>query len=54
MHRRSVDQYGAGIGVNLDTAFGVTLRGSFAWRIGSDDVGSSDSSRGWIQLTKTL
>ena len=51
-----VDLYGAGVGVNLDTVFGLSVRGSVAWRVGSDPaVDSSDSSsRGWLQIVKTL
>jgi len=50
-----IDLKGAGVGVNVDMAFGFTLRGSVAWRIGSDSaVDSTDSSRGWIQLVKSF
>lgn len=49
-----VSQYGAGIGVNLLFVGGFSLRGSLAWRIGSEPVPgvSNASSQGWIQLVK--
>lgn len=49
-----VSQYGAGIGANLLFAGGFSLRGSVAWRIGSEPVPgvSNASSQGWIQLVK--
>ncbi len=51
-----IDLYGAGIGVNLETRFGINVRGSVAWEIGSDPaVDSSGSSpRAWVQLVKVL
>jgi hemolysin activation/secretion protein len=51
-----IDLYGAGIGVNLETRFGINVRGSVAWEIGSDPaVDSSGSSpRAWVQLVKAL
>lgn len=49
-----ISQYGAGIGANLLFAGGFALRGSVAWRIGSEPVPgvSNASSQGWIQLVK--
>jgi hemolysin activation/secretion protein len=49
-----VSQYGAGIGANLLFVEGFALRGSIAWRIGSEPVPgvSNASSQGWIQLVK--
>jgi hemolysin activation/secretion protein len=49
-----ISQYGAGIGVNLLFARGFSLRGSIAWRIGSEPVPgvSNASSQGWIQIVK--
>ncbi len=49
-----VSQYGAGIGANLLFVGGFSLRGSIAWRIGSEPVPgvSNASSQGWIQLVK--
>jgi len=50
-----IDLKGAGVGMTVDVAYGFTLRGSVAWRIGSDSaVESTDSSRGWIQLVKSF
>ena len=51
-----VDLYGAGIGINLDTVFGVQVRGSVAWEIGSDPAvdSSGGGPRGWIQIVKVL
>jgi hemolysin activation/secretion protein len=49
-----VSQYGAGIGANLLFVGGFSLRGSIAWRIGSEPVPgvSNAASQGWIQLVK--
>ena len=49
-----ISQYGAGIGANLLFVAGFSLRGSVAWRIGSEPVPgvSNASSQGWIQLVK--
>ncbi|HQR52078.1 MAG TPA: ShlB/FhaC/HecB family hemolysin secretion/activation protein [Burkholderiales bacterium] len=49
-----ISQYGAGIGANLLFAGGFSLRGSVAWRVGSEPVPgvSNASSQGWIQLVK--
>ena len=54
--KNHIDLYGAGVGIDLDTAFGLSVRGSVAWGIGSDSaVDSTDSeSRGWIQIVKAL
>ncbi|HTO56574.1 MAG TPA: ShlB/FhaC/HecB family hemolysin secretion/activation protein [Pseudomonadales bacterium] len=50
-----IDLKGAGVGLNVDMPYGFALRGSVAWRIGSDSaVDSSDSSRAWIQLVKAF
>ena len=49
-----MSQYGAGIGANLLFVGGFSLRGSIAWRIGSEPVPgvNNASSQGWIQLVK--
>jgi len=51
-----INLYGAGVGVNFDTVWGLTVRGSVAWRIGSDSAvdSSNSNSRGWIQVVKSL
>jgi hemolysin activation/secretion protein len=48
--------FGAGIGVNLFARNGFALRGSWAWKIGSQPALSDEdsSSRGWIQVSMSL
>jgi hemolysin activation/secretion protein len=54
--QNDLDLYAAGIGVNLDGFDGFTLRGSIAWRVGSEPAidSTSSSSRGWIQIVKSF
>lgn len=54
--QNDIDLYGAGIGLNVDMSGGFTLRGSIAWRIGSDPAVDDDNSgsQGWIQLVKAF
>ena len=49
-----ISQYGAGLGANLFFVGGFALRGSVAWRVGSEPVPgvSNAASQGWIQLVK--
>ena len=51
-----IELYGTGVGVNVDIAYGFILRGSLAWRVGSDSgVDESNSgSQGWVQLVKSF
>ena len=50
-----IELYGAGVGINVDIAYGFALRGSVAWRVGSDSgVDESDSAQGWVQLVKSF
>jgi hemolysin activation/secretion protein len=50
-----IDLKGAGVGINIDLPYGFTMRGSVAWRIGSDSAVDDDSSsRGWVQLVKAF
>jgi hemolysin activation/secretion protein len=50
----SVDLSGAGVGLHFDMAFGITVRGSIAWPIGSSSGIDSSGSQGWLQVIKTL
>ena len=51
-----IDLYAAGIGINVDSFAGFTLRGSVAWRVGSEPAidSTSSGSRGWIQIVKSF
>ncbi len=51
-----VNLYGAGIGADLETGFGINVRGSVAWQLGSDPAVESTGSspRAWIQIVKVL
>jgi hemolysin activation/secretion protein len=46
--------YGAGIGVNLNAPWGLAVRGSWAWKLGSEPALSDrdSGSRGWIQVAR--
>ena len=52
--QNNISMYGAGIGFDLLAAGGFTVRGSVAWRIGSEPVqgATNPTSQGWIQLVK--
>jgi hemolysin activation/secretion protein len=51
-----IDLYGAGVGFNVDVVGSVALRGSVAWRVGSESgVDETNSnSQSWIQLAKSF
>jgi hemolysin activation/secretion protein len=46
--------YGAGVGVNLYARGGLAVRGSWAWKLGSEPALSDtdDGSRGWVQVVR--
>jgi hemolysin activation/secretion protein len=49
-----ISMYGAGVGFNVLTADAFAVRGSVAWRIGSEPVPgvTNPSAQGWIQVVK--
>jgi hemolysin activation/secretion protein len=49
-----ISMYGAGVGFNVLTVGGFAVRGSVAWRIGSEPVPgvTNPSAQGWIQVVK--
>jgi len=51
-----IDLYGAGVGFSADMWSGLTLRGSIAWRIGSDSgVDETNSNtQSWITVVKAF
>lgn len=52
--QNNISLYGAGVGFDVLAAGGFALRGSVAWRIGSEPVpgAANPSSQGWIQIAK--